>query len=133
MIVVDTSVWIDYFNGVATPQTSRLDSIVGRERIVVGDLIAAEVLQGFRTESDVSTVSDLFGRFERRDMAGWPVALAAARNFRLMRRAGVTVRKTIDVLIATYCVEHGHALLHADRDFDAMEHHLGLMVVAATN
>jgi hypothetical protein len=130
MIVVDTSVWIDYFNGSRTPQSDALDLALGRELLVIGDLIMTEVLQGFRSESDFRKARRLLGALEFREMVGREVAIASARNYRALRTRGVTIRKTIDVIIATFCILNGHRLLHSDRDFDPMERHLGLRVVS---
>ena len=126
MIVVDTSVWIDYFNGVATRETALLDALLGAEPIVIGDLILAEVLQGFRAEGDGRKARTALDRLLFQPMVGRDVALASARNYRALRARGVTVRKTIDMLIATFCLENGHRLLHADRDFVPIVEHLGL-------
>ncbi len=129
MILVDSSVWIDYFNGVATAQTDRLDALLGREPLTIGDLILAEVLQGFASEREFRTARDFLTSFRVMDLAGADIALRAARNFRLLRRAGVTVRKTIDTLIATWCIESGYRLLYSDRDFDPFVKYLGLRAV----
>lgn len=126
MIVVDTSVWIGYFNGVATRETALLDALLGVEPIVIGDLILAEVLQGFRVEGDARKARTALDRLLFQPMVGRDVALASARNYRALRARGVTVRKTIDMLIATFCLENGHRLLHADRDFVPIVEHLGL-------
>ncbi len=130
MIVIDTSVWIDYFNGSRTPQSDALDLALGRELLVIGDLIMTEVLQGFRSESDFRKARRLLGTLEFREMVGREVAIGSARNYRALRARGVTIRKTIDVIIATFCISNGHRLLHSDRDFDPMERHLGLRVVS---
>ena len=126
MIVVDTSVWIDYFNGVVTRETALLDALLGVEPIVIGDLILAEVLQGFGAEGDARKARTALDRLLFQPMVGRDVALASARNYRALRARGVTVRKTIDMLIATFCLENGHRLLHADRDFVPIVEHLGL-------
>ena len=126
MIVVDTSVWIDYFNGVVTRETTLLDALLGVEPIVIGDLILAEVLQGFGAEADARKARTALDRLLFQPMVGRDVALASARNYRALRARGVTVRKTIDMLIATFCLENGHRLLHADRDFVPIVEHLGL-------
>jgi len=128
MIVVDSSVWIDYFNGRPTPETEALDRLAGM-RIVVGDLIMAEVLQGFASESAFQRAEEIFAALEFRPMVGREIALAAAHNHRALRARGVTVRSTIDTIIATFCIAEGHDLLHRDRDFDPFERHLGLRVV----
>lgn len=128
MIVVDSSVWIDFFVGTATPQVEKLDSLLGSTRLAVGDLIIAEVLQGVRDEREFNLVRKTLESFTLVELAGKEVAIQAARNFRTLRRFGVTVRKTIDAIIATCCIERGFALLHSDRDFDAFATHLGLKV-----
>ena len=126
MIVVDSSVWIDYFNGVETPETALLDGILGLEPIVIGDLILAEVLQGFRSDHDVRRARTALDTLIFEPMVGRDIALASAGNYRALRAKGVTVRKTIDMLIATFCMENTHILLHSDRDFDPIKEHLGL-------
>ena len=126
MIVVDSSVWVDYFNGVGTRETALLDSILGLEPVVIGDLILAEVLQGFRTDRDMRRARAALDTLIFEPMVGRDIALASASNYRALRAKGVTVRKTIDMLIATFCMENRHALLHSDRDFDPIEEHLGL-------
>ena len=128
MILVDSSVWIDFFRGKATPQVDRLDALLGTEQLAVGDLIVAEVLQGVRDEQEFNLVRRTLDAFTQIDVAGRDIAVQAARNFRTLRERGVTVRKTIDTLIATRCIESGLSLLHSDRDFDAFSAHLGLKV-----
>ncbi len=130
MIVVDSSVWIDYFNGRRTRATDLLDSLLERETVVVGDLILTEVLQGFRRERDYLNACRLFDSLVFMEMVGKELALQSARNYRLLRRKGVTVRKTIDVMIGTFCVAYGLPLLHDDKDFGPMTAHMGLRVVA---
>ena len=129
MIVVDSSVWVDFFNGTKNKQTDLLDQLLGRERILIGDIILTEVLQGFRRDAEFQRARKLLEALEFQAMLGKEMALRCAKNYRKLRKAGVTVRKTIDVMIATFCIEGGHELLHSDRDFDAMEKHLGLKVV----
>jgi len=129
MILVDSSVWIDYFNGRKTPQTDWLDSALGKVPIVIGDLILTEVLQGFQSERDFRIARDLLLRIPFMPMGGKDLALESAGNYRLLRKKGVTVRKTIDVMIGTFCIHHRIALLHDDRDFDPMAKHLGLDVI----
>ena len=126
MVVVDTSVWVDYFNGRGTPATQALDELLGRSSVVVGDLILTEVLQGFRRDRDFQQALRLFGAFPVAGMVGSRLAIRAAENYRRLRRRGVTPRKTIDVLIGTWCIERGLPLLHCDADFDPMVRHLGL-------
>ncbi len=129
MLVVDSTVWVDYFNGVENPQTNHLDQIADQTPILIGDLILAEVLQGFREDVDFEKARRALGKFSQVQMVNPELALQSARNYRLLRHKGVTVRKTIDCLIATYCIENGHDLLHKDSDFDGFEKHLGLRVV----
>jgi predicted nucleic acid-binding protein len=128
VIVVDTSVWVDFFNGRPTPEADALNELLGERPIIVGDLTMAEVLSGFRADSDLRKARSLLERCEFRLMVGKAVALEAAGNYRLLRKRGITVRKTIEVLIGTFCILNRVPLLHADRDFDALEEHLGLLV-----
>jgi predicted nucleic acid-binding protein len=129
MVLVDTSVWVDYFNGLETPLTDRLDQLLGSGRLLTGDLILAELLQGFAKDADYRTARRLLLELPCAELVGRDNALRAADYYRRLRKRGVTVRKTIDVLIGTYCIRHGHELLHADRDFDSMQRHLGLRVL----
>jgi predicted nucleic acid-binding protein len=128
MVLVDSSVWIDFFNGAAASECDTLDALLGRELVLIGDLILTEVLQGFRSDADYHRARALLEPVGFRHLGGRTVALAAANNYRYLRARGVTVRKTIDVIIATYCILQGLELLHADRDFDVMEQHLGLKI-----
>ena len=130
MILVDSSVWIDYFKGAVTPQTEKLDSLLGQELLVVGDLILTEVLQGFTHDRDFNAARKMMTSLTVVELGGEEIAIQAARNFRVLRNLGVTVRKTIDTIIATRCIESGYDLLHCDRDFDPFARHLGLRVVA---
>ncbi|SFM21637.1 hypothetical protein SAMN05421830_1222 [Desulfomicrobium norvegicum] len=129
MIVADTSVWIDYFRGTVAPHTDLLDRELSRSRIIIGDLIMTELLQGFSGEREFQIARQLMESLEYRDFVGKDMAIAAAQNYRILRRKGITVRKTIDVLIATFCIENGVELIHNDRDFDPMEQLLGLRVL----
>lgn len=126
MILVDASVWIDFFRGTETAQTQQLDVLLGTEPLAVGDLILAEVLQGFSSEKDFNQAKKLLLALDVVEIGGQEVAIQAAKNFRTLRQQGVTIRKTIDTLIATRCIESGHALLYSDRDFDPFVEHLGL-------
>ncbi len=126
MILVDSSVWIDYFNGVPTPETDRLDALLGSRPVVTGDLILTEVLQGFRNERDFNQAKKLLISLDVVDLAGRDIAIQAAKNFRTLRAMGITVRKTIDTVIATRCIESDFALLYSDRDFDPFVQHLSL-------
>jgi len=128
VILVDTSVWIDYFNGRITPQTNALDVLLGREPILIGDLILTEVLQGFRQDAEYRKARLLLDSLELRALGGRQVALAAADHYRMLRRLGITPRKTIDMIIAAYCLVNALELLHCDRDFDVLEKELGLLV-----
>jgi len=128
MIVVDSSVWIDYFNGRPTAEADALYRLA-RARLIIGDLIMTEVLQGFASEADFRRAERIFAALEFRRMCGRQIAIAAARNHRALRARGVTVRTTIHTIIATFCIVGGHELLHCDRDFDPFERHLGLRVV----
>ncbi|MES2173145.1 MAG: PIN domain nuclease [Pseudomonadota bacterium] len=126
MILVDSSVWIDYFRGTGTPQTDRLDVLLGTEPLAIGDLILAEILQGFSSERDAERALALLGALELVDIGGQAIAVLAARHYRMLRGRGITVRKTIDTLIATRCIHDGMALLYSDRDFDPFVEWLGL-------
>jgi len=126
MILVDSSVWIDYFRGTVTPQTDRLDALLGTELIATGDLILTEVLQGFVSDKDFNQARKLLTALIVVDLAGQRIAIQAVKNFRTLRAAGVTVRKVIDTVIATYCIENRVPLLYSDRDFDPFVEHLGL-------
>ena len=128
MILVDSSVWIDYFRGDETPQVELLDGMFGRARLAVGDLIVAEVLQGIQDAREFHLVRHTLEAFAQIDLAGHDIAVKAAMNFRALRARGVTVRKTIDSIIATRCIEDGLTLLHTDRDFLPFQVHLGLKV-----
>jgi predicted nucleic acid-binding protein len=131
VILIDSSVWIDYFRGVATPESDRLDALLAVEPLAIGDLMLTEVLQGFGGDRDFKRALQLLRTLTVIDIAGEDVAIQAARNYRALRGRGVTVRKTIDTLIATRCIVDGHALLYADRDFDPFVEHLGLIAAAA--
>lgn len=129
MILVDSSVWIDYFRGKETPQTAALDRLLGEEPLAIGDLILTEVLQGFESNREFNTVRKLLGELDLVTLGSFDIAMQAAKNFRILRKRGITVRKTIDTIIATRCIESHYTLLHSDRDFDAFEKHLGLRCV----
>ena len=129
MILVDSSVWIGYFNGKINPQTDWLDSALGKEIIIVGDIILAEVLQGFKSDRDFHKARELLLNFQFMGMLGQELAIRSAENYRLLRKKGVTVRKTIDVIIGTFCIHHNISLLHDDQDFDPLTKHLNLNVI----
>ena len=126
MILVDSSVWIDDFQSANTPQVAVLDSFFGRSPLAVGDLIAAELLQGVRDEREFNWVKRTLDAFEHIDLAGYSLAVKASENYRSLRGVGVTIRETVDTLIATRCIEDGLTLLHADRDFLPFSRYLGL-------
>jgi len=129
VILVDSSVWVDFFRNKPSLQAEWLDRNLGAEEFVVGDLILAEVLQGFKDDRGFNEARRLLGRLLQVNIGGVELAIEAARNHRRLRSLGVTVRGTIDVLIATRCLTDGLRLLHSDRDFDAFAKHLGLRVV----
>jgi len=126
MILVDSSVWIDYFRGTANPEADRLDALLGREPVAAGDLIVIEVLQGFASERDFNRARKLFEAVPIIALGGADLAVQAANNYRRLRAKGITPRKTIDTVIATRCLADGLALLYSDRDFDPFVEHLGL-------
>jgi predicted nucleic acid-binding protein len=129
MWIVDSSVWIDYFNGHDTPQADLLDAALGQRAIGLGDIILCEVLQGFRDQRDFALARQSLFQFTIYTIGGTEIAVRSAENYRFLRRQGITIRKTIDCLIATFVIERGFSLLHSDRDFDPFETHLGLSVV----
>ncbi|PIE74395.1 MAG: VapC toxin family PIN domain ribonuclease [Deltaproteobacteria bacterium] len=126
MILVDSSVWIAYFNNSNVWQVAFLDFLLGHEPLVIGDLIVSEVLQGFKLDKDFETAKELLSSLEICEMGGYGNAVKSAENYRILRKAGITVRKTIDVIIGTYCIENDLQLLHDDRDFVPMEEILHL-------
>lgn len=129
MILVDSSVWVDYLRGTPSLQTDKLDELLGTVPLAVGDLILTEVLQGCGTDKEFNEVRRLLLNLTVVPLGGQDVAIEAARNFRRLRALGLTVRKTIDTVIATRCILDKLDLLHSDRDFDAFEKHLGLSCV----
>jgi predicted nucleic acid-binding protein len=132
VIVVDSSVWIDFLNGRNAPHVRRLRMVLGTDELLIGDLMLCEVLQGLDSERAAQEVEALLRRFEIVPMAGDAIAVAAARNFRSLRRRGITVGKTIDLLIGTWCIENRRPLLHNDSDFHPMARHLGLVELPVT-
>jgi predicted nucleic acid-binding protein len=128
MVIVDTSVWIDALRGTATPQAIFLQQTVGTQEIGLTSLILCEVLQGVRSNREFRAFSKDLQQFAVFDSGGAELAIAAANNYRILRDRGITIRKTIDCIIATFCIESGHQLLHRDRDFNPFEIHLGLRV-----
>ena len=129
MVIVDTTVWVDCLRGARNPETEWLNVELDQRRFGLTDLILCEVLQGIRDDPSFTRVQRELGKFEVLEAGGVDLAVAAARNFRKLRQEGHTVRKTIDCLIATFCLREGHSLLHRDRDFDPFEQVLGLSVV----
>ena len=129
MILVDSSVWIDYFNGTETLATKKLDNLLGVQPVCTGDLILAEVLQGFRQDPDYQAAKTLLCSLPVHAMLGATMALKSTENFRKLRQQGITIRKTIDTMIATYCIEHELPLLHSDKDFQPFQQFMGLQVV----
>jgi predicted nucleic acid-binding protein len=128
LILIDSSVWIEYFNGATSPQAEKLDGLLGYDLLITGDLILTEVLQGFTLERDFNSARKLLTSLTIVELGGEEIAIQAARNFRTLRGLGITVRKTVDTLIATHCIENNHELLHSDRDFDPFAKHLGLRI-----
>ena len=124
MILVDSSVWIDFFNGVDTPESNKLDETLGYEEVAIGDLILTEVLQGFRSDKDYRIAREVLASLEIHNLLGADMAMKSASNFRKLRKKGITVRKTADVVIATYCIEHKMPLLFSDKDFLPFVAHL---------
>jgi predicted nucleic acid-binding protein len=131
MILVDSSVWIDYFNGIRTPQTDKLDELLGKEPLALGDLILTEVLQGFRLDKDYRIAKRLLTSLTVYGLLGQDMVLKSAGNYRLLRKKGITIRKTADVTIATFCIERDIRLLHSDRNFDPFVAHLGLRTLSS--
>jgi hypothetical protein len=130
MILVDSSVWIDYFNGRITWQTDTLDDLLSDVPVIMGDLILAEILQGFRSDKDFESAKSYLSDLPFRQMGGYQVAVQSAQNYRALRKRGVTVRKTIDVIIGTFCILEGLSLLHDDHDFDPMATHFSLKMLS---
>ena len=126
MLLVDSSVWIDYFRAKSTPQTEWLDAERSRQHLAIGDLILAEVLHGCDSARDFEFTRSILAQLHQVEIGGTAIAIAAARNYRILRAKGITVRKTIDTLIATRCIIDSHSLLYSDRDFDPFVEHLGL-------
>jgi len=127
MVVVDTTVWIDYVRGLNTPHTNALDYELIHNQVVTGDLLITEFLQGFRNDKDFEAAKEIMDSLIYCDMLGKEIAVKSAINFRLLRKNGVTIRKTADIIIGTFCIEHDLPLLHNDRDFEPMEKYLGLL------
>jgi len=131
MVVVDTTVWIDYCRGLETSLTDALDFELARGNVVTGDFIKLEFLQGFRGDNDFDAAKKIMDSLIYYDMLGKDMVPKCAANFRVLRKMGITIRKTADVIIGTFCIERDFPLLHNDRDFDPLEKHLGLRVYPA--
>ncbi|MBD9355431.1 type II toxin-antitoxin system VapC family toxin [Methylomonas albis] len=129
MILVDSSVWIDYFNGTETIATQKLDGLLGVKPVCTGDLILVEVLQGFRNDHDYQAAKAMLCALPMQTMLGRELSLKSAENFRILRKQGISIRKTIDTLIATFCIEKQMPLLHSDKDFLPFQQLLGLQVI----
>ncbi len=126
MVLIDSSVWIDFFNGIENAETDKLNEILGLEEVVIGDLILAEVLQGFRSDADYKAAKNVLTSLTVHDLIGKELAIKSANNFRKLRKKGITIRKTADVIIATYCIENRIPLLFTDKDFAPFVKHLRL-------
>ena len=131
MIVVDTSVWVDFFNGHDTPETTALDQALGDEAVAIGDLILVEILQGFRSDKDYKAAKDHLASLEQYEMLGLDIAIKSANNYRNLRKKGITIRKIADIIIATFCIENKLPLLFSDRDFLPFVDYLRLRPVTA--
>ena len=131
MIMVDSSVWIDFFNDVSTPQVDRLIGLIPTQKLLVGDLVLVEVLQGYGRDREFNQAFRLLNTMPVILISDQTIAVQAARHYRILRALGITVRKTIDNLIATRCITDGHSLLYSDKDFDPFVAHLGLATAMA--
>ena len=129
MILVDSSVWIAHLRGIRTPATAKLETSAAREPLLIGDLILLEILQGARDEAHAARIEHGLRQYAVVPLLGAELAARAARNYRTLRGLGITIRKTADIIIGTFCIEHRHSLLHDDRDFAPMEEYLGLRVI----
>lgn len=133
MMMVDSSVWIDYFNGKPSPACDFLDGALSHRFIITGDLILTEVLQGFKHQKEFNQAKELLTSLEVRNLLSQGLAIKSANNYRFLRRQGITIRKTIDVIIATYCLEHHFSLLHSDKDFIPFSELFGLTLYPPTD
>ena len=130
MVLVDSSVWVNYFNGTITWQTEIFDQMLQQIPLLTGDLILTEVLQGFRSDKDFRKAKEIMSILPCKEMVGTNIAIQSAENYRKLRKKGITVRKTIDVIIGTFCITKNIPLLHDDKDFDPMAEHLGLKTIS---
>lgn len=130
MIIVDTSVWVDYFNGLSTDETNILDAALGKQEVAIGDLIALEILQGFRLDKDYNTAKKYLSNLNHFQMLSPTLAIKAADKYRKLRKKGITIRKTADIIIASFCIEEKLPLLYTDRDFLPFSEHLNLYSVS---
>ncbi len=130
MVIVDSSVWVNYFNGTTTWQVEILDQMLQQIPVLTGDLILIEVLQGFRIDKDFRKAKKVMSILPCKKMVGPSIAIQGAENYRKLRKKGITVRKTIDVIIGTFCITENIPLLHDDKDFDTMAEHLGLKTIS---
>lgn len=129
MILIDTSAWIEYFNGKKNPTTALVDRVLETEPVLIGDLIYCELLQGFKTDGKFGEVKELLGNLTHVEMVGFDIAGKAAANYHRLRKEGITIRKTMDIIIATFCIENNITLIHKDRDFDLVSESLGLKIL----
>ncbi len=132
MLLVDSSVWIDYFNGIINWQTDLLDKKLEEDQIIIGDLILTEVLQGFKSDRDYNLAKNVLSDLKLYSIGGYDIALESANNYRFLRKKGITIRKTIDVIIGTFCIYNNFRLLHKDNDFLPMEKHMSLKTYTQT-
>jgi len=130
VVLVDSSVWIDYFNGIQSNKTNILDDLLRAQLVIIGDIILTEILQGFTIESDFKNAKKILAPLDCMQLGGKSLAIKAASNFRFLRSKGITIRKTVDMLIGSWCMEHEIELLHKDRDFDQIAIHLPLKIYA---
>jgi predicted nucleic acid-binding protein len=132
MILVDSSVWIDYFNGMDTKHTDSLDQYLDNGEVVMGDLIFLEILQGFRNTRDYNRAKSTLAILDQYELLGNDMVVKCADNYRALRKKGITVRKTVDVIIATFCIENKFPLLFSDRDFSPFVSNMGLQLPSKT-
>ena len=129
MILVDTSVWVDYFNGIINRKTNNLDTILGNDIVITCDIILTEILQGFRNDKDYRIAKKHMDSIYYYQLINKDISIKAADNFRFLKTKGITLRKTTDILIGTFCIEYNIPLLHNDKDFEPMEKYLDLKVI----